>query len=101
MPLERDDPVAEWHQRLQIAARNAIREDDITEIMKAIVKDAKLGNQRARELILKFLQLEQPAASKTPVLTPPAQQIKAQTVNVYTGGKRRKPKLLIDQPKEP
>lgn len=91
---DREDPVTEWHQRLQAAARKALTEDDVREVVQAIVADAKRGDRRARELVLKFLQLDQQPA---PATNSPAQQIKAHTVNVYAAGRRRKqPKLLID-----
>lgn len=94
MPNDREGPVAEWHQRLQLAARQALSPEDVTEIIAGIVKDAKRGDKRARELVLKFLQMGQPPADQAPQLQPPAQQVKANVVNIYAG-RRKKPMRVI------
>lgn len=93
------DPKAEQQQeyleRLRLAARNSLTPESIEKIFRALVEKAERGDMWATELIIKLYGLaphqEPPAA-----LPAPTQQVRANTVNIYADGKRRKPSKLID-----
>lgn len=85
--------MAEWAERLRQAARKAVSEDDIRGIMQGLVERAKKGDLGAVKLLMAWLEPKQ----SSPEPASPAQQIKAQTVNIRLGGKRKgRGKLLVD-----
>lgn len=89
--------IDEWIERLRQAAMKAVSEDDMREIFQGLVKRAKQGDVQALKLLMTYLQPPPPA-----VLSPPAQQVKAKTVNIFAGGRTKKapPRLLRNDPME-
>lgn len=80
----------EWLTKLRNAAMRAVTEDDMRDIFKALVEKAKRGDRQATELLMKFVLPAAAPAPKTPELRPPAQQVRANVVNIYAGKKPRK-----------
>lgn len=91
---DRQDGIGEWIERLRVAAMKAVSEDDMREIFKNMAERAKKGDQAALKMLMTYLQ--PPPPPQAPVLNPPAQQVRANTVNIYPNGRRKKPKLLRD-----
>ena len=90
----KNEAVSEWIDRLRTAAMKEVTEDDMREIFKSLAERAKTGDREAIRLLMTYLQPPPPA----PEQRAPAQQVKANVVNIYSGRRKQPGKLVRDEP---
>lgn len=61
------ESASEWHERLRIAMVKAVSEEDVRDVMQAMVLHAKKGDLKAAQMLLQFLA-PPPPPRETPVV---------------------------------